>query len=299
MTVYRYYTCDVFTRARFGGNPLAVIPDARGLDTDAMQSLARELNLSETTFVLPAEQGQTRRIRIFTPRIEVPFAGHPNVGTAFMLTALGEIDLADGAATVTFEEQAGMVPVRIVRDPDGAVFCELEAPEPLSRGPEAPVDLVAEAVGVDPGDVITTVHPPRVASVGLPFVVAEIASRAALGRATPNPAAMGVLREQGCPPDIHLYTRDAGDFDLRTRMFAPLDGVPEDPATGSANCALIGLLAQLDPTVSGEWQWRIAQGVEMGRPSELFGRVDKLAGNVAGVRIGGYGVRVFEGSCSI
>lgn len=298
MPEYRYYTCDVFTRERFGGNPLAVIPDARGLDAGAMQTLAREFNYSETTFVFPPEGDHTGSVRIFTPAVEVPFAGHPNVGTAFMLAELGEVEWDAAAAVVRFEEKAGVVPVRLERDERGGVFCELTAPEPLSLGPELPVEEVAASAGLAAGDIVTTVHPPRVASVGLPFVVVEVASRAALARAAPDIRGMQAIQARGITPDIHLYTRDAGDFDLHARMFAPLDGVPEDPATGSANSALIGLLGQVDPTASGQWRWRIAQGVDMGRPSELFGSVEKAAGEVSAVRVGGYSVPVFAGTFS-
>jgi len=296
VSVYAYYTCDVFTRQRFGGNPLAVVPDARGLSDRAMQALAREFNYSETTFVLPAEQGNTRRVRIFTPRVEVPFAGHPNIGTAFTLAALGEIEWVDDTATVTFEENAGLVPVHLERADDGGVFCELIAPEPLSLGESLPVELLARCIGLSADDIVTANHPPRSASVGLPFVMAELASRAALARAEPNVAALGELRTYGVTPDVHLYTREAAEFDLHTRMFAPHDGVPEDPATGSANSALIGLLASLESVGVGVWHWRIAQGTDMGRPSELFGRVDKAAGAATQVRIGGYSVRVFAGT---
>ncbi len=298
MSEYRYYTCDVFTRERFGGNPLAVVPDARGLDTPAMQTLAREFNYSETTFVFPPEGDHTRSVRIFTPAVEVPFAGHPNVGTAFMLAELGEVEWEADAAIVRFGEKAGTVPVRIARDERGGVFCELTAPESLSVGPDLQIDEVAVSVGLETRDIVRTVHPPRVASVGLPFVVVEVASRAALARAAPDIRGMQALQARGITPDIHLYTRDAGDFDLHTRMFAPLDGVPEDPATGSANSALIGLLGQADPAASGQWRWRIAQGVDMGRPSELFGAVEKAAGAVTAVRIGGYSVPVFAGTFS-
>ncbi|MFW5969843.1 MAG: PhzF family phenazine biosynthesis protein [Halofilum sp. (in: g-proteobacteria)] len=298
MTRYRYYTCDVFTRKRFGGNPLAAVPDARGLDTAAMQALAREFNYSETTFVFPSDNAHDRLVRIFTPTVEVPFAGHPNVGTAFMLAELGEIEWNADAAMVRFEEKAGTVPVRLTRDPHGGVFCELTTPEALSLGPELAVHEVAAAVGLEGRDVVTGVHSPRVASVGLPFVVVEIATRAALARAAPDVRAMQALQARGVTPDVHLYTRDAGDFDLHTRMFAPLDGVPEDPATGSANSALMGLLGQADPAKSGQWRWRIAQGVDMGRPSELYGTVEKMAGAVSAVRIGGYCVPVFGGGFS-
>lgn len=299
MTEYRYHTCDVFTRDAFGGNPLAVVPDARGLDTEEMQALAREFNYSETTFVLSAEQGCTRKVRIFTPRVEVPFAGHPNIGTAFMLAELGEISLAEAAGAVTFEERAGIVPIRIERDAQGRTFCELTAPEPLSLGTEVAVEVLAEAVGLELAEIVTATHPPRVASVGLPFLITEVATRSALARATANIATLHELQAQGITPDIHLYTRDAGEFDLHARMFAPLDGVPEDPATGSANCALIALLAHAGPTNSGEQRWRIAQGVDMGRPSELCGRVEKSGGQVTHVHIGGYCVRMFDGSFHI
>lgn len=299
MSEYRYHTCDVFTREAFGGNPLAVVPDARGLDTEAMQAMAREFNYSETTFVLPAEQKCTRKVRIFTPQVEVPFAGHPNIGTAFMLAVLGEVSLAGGAGIVTFEERAGIVPVRIEEDAEGRTFCELTAPEALSLGAEVGVEVLAEAAGLEAAEIVTATHRPRVASVGLPFLVAEVATRSALARASANIDSLRALRAQGITPDIHLYTRDAGEFDLHARMFAPLDGVPEDPATGSANCALIALLAHADSAASGEQRWRIAQGVDMGRPSELYGRVEKSGGEVTNVRIGGYCVRMLDGSFRI
>ncbi len=298
MSDYRYYTCDVFTRERFGGNPLAVVPDARGLDTGAMQALAGEFNYSETTFVFPHGDRNTRAVRIFTPTVEVPFAGHPNVGTAFMLAALDEVEWDADAALVRFEEKAGTVPVRIVRDEHGGVFCELTAPGPLALGPELRIEDVAAALGLEAEDIVTTMHPPRVASVGLPFVVVEVASRRALARAVPDIRGMKALQGRGITPDIHLYTRDTEELDLQTRMFAPLDGVLEDPATGSANSALIGLLGQVDPAASGQWRWRIAQGVDMGRASELFGSVEKAAGGVSAVRMGGYCVPVFAGTFS-
>src|SRR5438128_696937 len=131
---YRYHICDVFTDTRFGGNQLAVVPEARGLSAEQMQQIAREFNFSESTFVLPAEAGHTRRVRIFTPTTELPFAGHPNVGTAFALAAAGEFGPIDSATTVAFEEKAGVVPVSIHRRDGESISCELSAPEPLSLG---------------------------------------------------------------------------------------------------------------------------------------------------------------------
>ena len=145
---HRYFICDVFTEKRFGGNPLAVLPDARGISDAQMQRVAREFNFSESTFVLPAETGHTRRVRIFTPTKEIPFAGHPNVGTAFVLTAIGELGDPGDSFEVTFEEKAGLVPVAISRRDGGAIACELTAPEPLTLGEPLPVAEVAAALSL-------------------------------------------------------------------------------------------------------------------------------------------------------
>jgi trans-2,3-dihydro-3-hydroxyanthranilate isomerase len=292
---YRYYICDVFTDTRFGGNQLAVLPEAQGLSDRRMQQIAREFNFAESTFVLPAEAGQTRRVRIFTPTTEVPFAGHPNIGTAFVLAAAGEFGPILPSVTVTFEEKAGLVPITIHQREGGRLWCELSAPQPLSLGKTVSVESLARAVSLTPDDVVTRTHPPQVASVGLPFLVAELANRAALERARVNMDGLDALVAEGVTPDVHLYVRSAGEFDLRARMFAPLDGVPEDPATGSANCALAGLLSQCDERTGGSFSWRIAQGVEMGRPSVLEARTEKREGAVVKIWIGGASVLVSEG----
>ncbi|HTR03091.1 MAG TPA: PhzF family phenazine biosynthesis protein [Thermoanaerobaculia bacterium] len=291
---YRYLHCDVFTDTVFGGNPLAVLPDARGLSDRRLQQVAREFNFSETAFVLPAEAGNTRRVRIFTPSVEVPFAGHPNVGTAFALAATGELGPLE-AQTVTFEEKAGLVPIRIEPRAGGAIFCELSAPQALRLGAEVPAAEVAAAVSLSIGDVRTDVHAPRVFSVGLPFLFAELVDAAALARARSNAAALDAIVARGVTPDIHLYVRSGDAFDVRARMFAPLDGVPEDPATGSANAALAAALAAFDARSDGDYRWRIAQGVEMGRPSLLEARVEKRGGAVVSAKIGGTSVLVAEG----
>ena len=292
---HRYLHCDVFTDAIFGGNPLAVLPDARGLSDAQMQRIAREFNFSETSFVLPPESGNTRRVRIFTPSIEVPFAGHPNVGTAFALAISGELGPLAGARSVVFEEKAGLVPITIERRPGGAIFCELSAPAPLSVGKSVSAATLAAAVSLDVRDVATAVHAPSAFSVGLPFLFAELVSRDALARARTDPAGVDALAVAGVPADVHLYVRSGDDFDLRTRMFAPKDGVPEDPATGSANVALAAALAHFDAKGSGSFRFKIAQGVEMGRPSVLEARVEKQGGAVTEARIGGTSVLVAEG----
>lgn len=292
---YHYYTCDVFTGKRFGGNQLAVMPQAEGLSDQQMQQIAREFNFSESTFVFPSRAGHTRRVRIFTPSVEVPFAGHPNVGTAFVLAATGELGDIDGSMTVTFDEKAGVVPVSIHRRRENTFWCELAAPEKLSIGVSVPAHDLATAVSLAESDVITTTHLPQVASVGLPFLIAELTDRSALERARPRMDALDALAAAGVTSDIYLYTRSGDEFDIRARMFAPLDGVPEDPATGSANCALGAMLSHYDETATGTFRWRVAQGVEMGRPSELDVSAEKKDGSVTAARVGGTCVLVGEG----
>lgn len=305
---FRYHICDVFTDRPFGGNPLAVIPDARGLDGARMQRIAREFNFSESTFVLPAEAGHTRRVRIFTPNREIPFAGHPNIGTAFVLASTGELGPLDGPLAVTFEEGAGVVPVSIRPEADGAIRCELTAPAPLALGEPLAPEAVAAAVSLDADDVVTDVHAPVESSVGLPFLIAQLGSLDALARAEPDMAALRRLESSDGRASLLLYVRvdvaggpggDPDAADVRARMFAPLSGVPEDPATGSANCALAGLLADCEPADDGEFSWRIDQGVEMGRPSRLDASAVKQAGGVTTVRIAGRSVMFAEGSLEV
>ena len=292
---YRYYICDVFTDTRFGGNQLAVLPHADGLSDKQMQQIAREFNFSESTFVFPPEAGGTRKVRIFTPAKELPFAGHPNVGTAFVLATAGELGEIESSLTVTFEEKAGSVPVTIQRRSVNSFWCELAAPESISVGKTIAAQSLAEIVSLKPDDIVVETHLPQVASVGFPFVFAELRDRSALEQARIDIEKLTVLQTQGMPPDIHLYIHSADEFDIRARMFAPLDGVPEDPATGSANCTLAGLLAQYSEKADGRFDWRIAQGVEMGRPSVLIARAEKRNGVVTGAWIGGDSVLVSEG----
>lgn len=292
----RYYTCDVFTDTRFGGNQLAVLPEADGLRDEQMQQIAREFNYSETTFVLRPQAGHACRVRIFTPPREVPFAGHPNIGTAFVLATMGVFGPLDALRSVTFEERAGLVPITIHKRQGERIWCELTAPQSLTLGKTVSVQSVAAAVSLTTDDVLTTAHAPQVASVGLPFLVAELRDGDALERARPDLSGLeGLVAEGAVPPYVHLYVRTSDGFDIRARMFAPLDGIPEDPATGSANCALAGLLSHIDDAVNGAFSWRIAQGVEMGRPSVLEARTEKRDGAVATVWIGGECVMVSEG----
>jgi len=292
---YRYYICDVFTETRFGGNQLAVLPRADGLSAEQMQQIAREFNFSETTFVFPPKAGHTRHVRIFTPARELPFAGHPNVGTAFVLASIGEFGEIKSSLTVTFEEEAGFVAVSIQESDGRIASCELTAPQSLSFGETLPVQLVAAAVSIEDKEIVTKTHGPQVASVGLGFIMVELRDRSVLERAHINVSGFEALVAQDVMPDVYLYTHASDGFDIRARMFAPLSGVPEDPATGSANCALAGLLAHYSPQPNGKFSWRIAQGVEMGRPSILIARAEKVDGVVQTTRIGGAAVLVSEG----
>lgn len=289
---YRYFILDVFTAEPFAGNPLAVLPDARGLSAAAMQRIAREFNFSETTFVLPpADTANTRQVRIFTPQKELPFAGHPNIGTAVALVASSEVELGE----LRFEEGAGLVPVRVERRDGAALYAELTAPQIPELGEPLAPTKVAPALGLEPTDIVTDRHPPQPVSAGIPFLFVELRDREALARSRVINDAAGWLPVE--VTGFMLYTRDSGEhgIDLRARMYAPGVGVPEDPATGSAVAALAGLLALGDGRADATLRWRIAQGVEMGRPSLLEASVDKTGGRVTAIRVGGSAVVVAEG----
>lgn len=295
---YRFYTCDVFTETPFGGNQLAVLPSAEGLSDRQMQQITREFNYSETSFVFPPEHGHTRKVRLFTPAQEIPFAGHPNVGTAFVLASTGEFGEVKLSQTVTFEEKAGLVPINIETIDGKITSCELTAPEALSMEQAIPVALVANAVCLSEDDIVTQTHQPQLASAGLPFVMVEVKDLATLGRVRTNVAGFERIRDlfsNGITrASVYLYAKTS-DSTLRVRMLAPLSGVPEDPATGSAGCAIAGLLAHLDGRTSGEFSWRIEQGVEMGRPSILNARAEKVDGVVRKMCVGGASILVCEG----
>jgi trans-2,3-dihydro-3-hydroxyanthranilate isomerase len=297
-----FVTVDVFTNRQFGGNPLAVVLDAEGLSTPQMQAIAAEFNLAETTFVLPPrDAAHTAQVRIFTPRAEMPFAGHPNVGTAFVLAREGRCyGRALGSDTFVFEEIAGLVRMELLKERAVVAGASLAAPKALAVGGTVPADLVAEACAIGVDDIETGGHQPCVASCGAPFIIAELRDRRALAAARPR----GEVFAQHLPRDgatgIHLYVEAAGEgADIQCRMFAPLHGIPEDPATGSANVALIGLLAKLRPEPDLQLAKAISQGVDMGRPSLLQARADKTGGVVTATYIGGACVPVMRGTLDL
>lgn len=292
----RYVTLDVFTHQLFAGNPLAVVLDAQGLTTAQMQAIASEFNYSETTFVLPPRvSGHTAEVRIFTPRTEVPFAGHPNIGTAVALAKELEAKGGSPPERFIFEEAAGLVPIRLLREAGAVVGAELTAPERLSVGSTVSLDDAAACVTLSPREIATSTHSPQVVSVGLPFLVMELRSRDALSRAKAN----AIVHERVLPEvgtdSVFAYVRGSDVGHLHARMFAPLDATIEDPATGSATGATIALLTQLEPEPDTDLTWRIEQGIDMGRPSLILGRTQKRAGVVTAVNLAGNAVPMMRG----
>jgi trans-2,3-dihydro-3-hydroxyanthranilate isomerase len=292
---YHFQTVDVFTDRRFGGNPLAVFPDARGISPEEMQALAAEFNLSETAFVLPPDDPtNTARVRIFHRTAEMPFAGHPSIGTAYVLAREG---ISRGNA-MRFEVPAGIVHLQLETDVDGAVRgARLTAPQSLTIGTAINAETVAACLGLRITDIVSTAHAPLQASVGTSYILAELLDDA-LTRCVPDlsafRAAVAAAPELAGRFSIHVYSR-AGDH-LRARMFAPLAGTWEDPATGSANTALGALLLSL--TDDPEIQLTVTQGVEMGRPSLLHvGASRKAAGIIA--TVAGTCVPVFSGEAML
>jgi trans-2,3-dihydro-3-hydroxyanthranilate isomerase len=294
----RYITVDVFTDRAFGGNPLAVVLDAGGLSTAQMQAIATEFNYSETTFVLPPrESANDAQVRIFTVNREIPFAGHPNVGTAFVLA----MRAAKPPARLLFEEGAGLVPVEIAVEQGRVVSTEFTAPQPLKRMSQVSVEQAAACLSLSASDVMTERHPPQIISVGLAFLAVELTSREALRRARPDAAAFAKTFPCDGSDAVYLYTRavpaSEQPCDLQARMFHPgASGLSEDPATGSATAAAAALLADLNATRDGELKLQIGQGVDMGRPSLLRTRVHKKNGEITSIHVGGSCVQMMEGT---
>jgi trans-2,3-dihydro-3-hydroxyanthranilate isomerase len=293
----RYVTVDAFTDRPFGGNPLAVVLDAEGLSTEEMQAVAREFNYSETTFVLPPrDAAHDAEVRIFTVNSEIPFAGHPNVGTAYVLATRAK----SPPARLLFEEKAGLVPVEILSEGGKVLSAELTAPQALKRLTQLSAEQAAACLSLSAADVRTDRHAPHVISVGLPFLAVELASREALRRARPNADAFAKTFPVDESDAVYFYTRDVPEgekpCDVQARMFHPgASGLSEDPATGSATAAAAALLAELDGRADGELKLCIGQGVDMGRPSLLLTRVVKRGGKVISAHVRGGCVPMMEG----
>lgn len=293
-----FATVDVFTDRQFGGNPLAVVLNADGLATHEMQLIAAEFNLAEATFVLPPRNPlHTAEIRIFTPKAELPFAGHPNVGTAFVLAQAGKVygNPLQGNRLV-FEEQAGLVNVDLIRNGGQVIGARISAPKTLDIASPISVNLVAEACSLQVDDVDCQLHAPLLASTGAAFVLAALRSRAALARATPHPEVFQRSLASERATGIFLYAPGSEKgIDFQARMFAPLHGIPEDPATGSANLTLVALHAHLHPDASVILSKSVGQGYDMGRRSLLKVTAEKRDGIIVGNAVEGQCVPVMKG----
>jgi trans-2,3-dihydro-3-hydroxyanthranilate isomerase len=287
-----YLLLDVFTDRLFGGNQLAVFPRADGLGAEVMQAIARELNLSETVFVLPAEAGGDYRLRIFTPGMELPFAGHPTIGAAIALAGTAP------ASMITFEEGAGLVPVSLDASGKGvqAMLTSPKPPEPVA------VDLAVEDAAAMLGlgaDALAS--PPSAYSAGVPFLFVPVASLAAFDVVTLDLARWRQhLSATAAPHVVALWMDDWNTGrNVHVRMFAPLMGIAEDPATGAAAAACAGLLVDRQRAEDGTRRWTIHQGHAMGRPSMIHLEADVEGGRPRAVRVGGTAVIVGHGSLRI
>jgi trans-2,3-dihydro-3-hydroxyanthranilate isomerase len=312
MRTLRFYTADVFTSEPFTGNQLAVVFGAEGLPTSTLQAITREFNYAETTFVFAPETPETaRRVRIFTPELEVPFAGHPTIGTAHVLVASGELtptadERARGEMLVVLGENVGPVPVRVRLDGDAPVHGQLTtAQQPEERTEITDLEALASTLSLAATDLLGGMHAPCGVSCGLPFLIMPLATVGAVSRARLDMAAWErVLAGRWAAwPMIFAMAHDDDQqtlpphvrgVDIRARVFVPSSTVPEDPATGSANACLAAYLAARTPR-DGTLSWSVAQGVEMGRPSRLSIEAHKANGTIEAVRVGGATVLMSEG----
>jgi trans-2,3-dihydro-3-hydroxyanthranilate isomerase len=298
-----FITVDVFTDRAFGGNQLAVFPDAREIDPKLMPAITREFNFSETTFVLPPDNpAHAARVRIFTPGAELPFAGHPTVGTAHVLAVKGIVKLTGETTKIVFEEGAGPIPVTI-RAKDGVpYFAQLTAAKAPEIGPEPPSrKQLAGALSLPVDSLRSEAWSPQIISCGVPFLFVPVANRAAVAAARPNGNAWEEVFAGRATSEVVVFSMEGErpGSDVHARMFAPMLGIAEDPATGGAAVGLAAYLAARDPKPDGLFRWVIEQGFEMGRPSILEAEADKAGGSVVRTRVGGSTVVMTEGTFSL
>ena len=292
---YRYLHYDVFTDRRFGGNQLAVFPDAAGLRAETMQQIAREIGFAETTFVTNAESADTDvRMRIFTPGTEMPMAGHPVVGSTFALARDGRI--AEGRTTWVFGLNIGPIPVSMEWSGSGLAFAWMTQRKPEFGPTFDDVAKVAAALGLTEDDIRATGLPVQRVSCGVPFVFVPLATREAVDRALPDTRLLDF--------EAYVFTTDrAGAADTATtysRMFAPVLGVFEDPATGGASGPLGSYLVRHALVPPGDARSILnLQGVKLGRPSWIHISIESSAGEITRVRVGGTSVFVAEGKMDV
>ena len=292
----RFFTLDVFTARRFAGNPLAVVLEPEGLDLVAMTAIAREFNLPETVFVFPASDPRHRaRVRIFTPARELPFAGHPTVGTAVLLA---HRDGGAGSREIVLEEEVGPVSC-LVHPGEGGGRAGFDIPRAPERAGVVPdIGKLASAIGLKASDLGFENFVPERWSAGNAFTFVPVRGLDAIGRARPDLARWGDALGPSDPPGIFLFCREVADaaHSYHARMFAPALGVTEDPATGSAIAAFAGVLAASGKLADGQHGFAIEQGYEMGRPSLLQLWLTMRGGVLAVATVGGDAVIVSEGT---
>jgi len=295
----RFLTLDVFTARPFGGNQLAVFPDASGIPEAMLLPITREFNFSEVTFCYPpADAANTRRVRIFTPGGELPFAGHPVIGTAAAL-ALHEGALA-GATTgrFLFELGVGVVPVDVRVEGESLAWAELSAVKMPEIGPQVPtLDTLAEMLSLETNDLVGGALTPQAVSCGYPFLLVPLKTVAAVSRARLRLERWERTLAKSWAPEILVAAKDpdGGPQHWRARMFAPGINIMEDPATGGAAAAFAGWLALKEPRTDGSFAWSIDQGIEMERPSRIDIGAGKSNGAVTAVRVAGRAVTMSEG----
>jgi trans-2,3-dihydro-3-hydroxyanthranilate isomerase len=286
-----YHLVDVFTDRAFGGNPLAVVTNGRGVRVETMQAIAKEFNLSETTFVLPPDDPRHDwRVRIFTPGSELPMAGHPTIGTTFVLAREHLIPRGERESKIVLEEGVGPVPVRVEFEGGEPVFAEMSQPLPKFGPRSTDVSAVAAMLSLNAEDIDDRL-PLEVVSCGVPFFYVPLRSLDAAHRARPRVDLIErVSHEHGIPPEVFVFTREvegAGST-VHSRMFAPGMGITEDPATGAASgplgCYLVRYgLIECDPAAEIVSE----QGLEMGRPSYIRIRIERQGDDITAVRVGG------------
>lgn len=299
-----FYTLDVFTTARFAGNPLAVVLGADGLDTAAMQTVAREFNLSETVFVLRAENAaHSAKVRIFTPASELPFAGHPTVGAAVLLAQLRMPDVtADQDAIVVLEEKIGTVRVGVKLRVGHPGFAEFDAPKlPETVATTLDAALLAQAVGIQPSEIGFANHRPSCFTAGVVYNFMPVSSLAVIARAEVQSHRWAEAFGSAKAGNMVLYCRETihNTASFHARVFFPGAGVSEDPATGSAAAAFAGVVHHFDALRDGSHKRIIEQGFEMGRPSQIELGMEVNGAKLTTVRIGGAAVRVSQGQIAI
>lgn len=293
-----YVTLDVFTGTVFGGNPLAVVIGACDLGTEQMQAITQEFNYSETTFVVrPSDPSCDAAVRIFTPAHEIPFAGHPNVGTAVALARRGDVFGRPIGDKLRFEEKIGVVEIDILRERGDVVGARFVAPGQAERGSMFEEDAIAQCAGLPPDSLCIENHLPRIVTLGISFAFAEVESVDLLARCQPSRDGFRSHLPAEMAEGLFLYARDGRsgpDIGLRARVFAHMQDIVEDPATGSAAAMIGALLGEIEDGTD-DLRIVIDQGIEMGRPSRIDVGVRRSGTEEQTVTVGGRAVPVMSG----